>query len=88
MVQNLIRELERRDRACKAYHGNYRNQPDDDTGPLPRPSQILSSMMSGTFTKNLYEAAGAKVFEKAMPAGDRIFIADVGQSPRATETNS
>jgi len=76
MGQNLIRELgAARPAHAKAYHGQLSNQPDDDTGPWPRPSQILSSMMSGTLQKNLYEAAGAKCLKKAMPAGDMIFIA-------------
>jgi hypothetical protein len=73
MVQNLLRELERRDPRMTSVPQQLSNQPDDDTGPLT-PSQPNTFVYDEwDVYKNLYRSRWCKVYEKAMASGDLSF---------------
>jgi nitric oxide reductase NorD protein len=73
MVQNLLRELERRDPRMQSVHRRPSAQADDDTGPL-------TALQPGTFVYdewdvfvNRYRSHWCRVYEKIMPVGDLNF---------------
>jgi hypothetical protein len=76
MVQNLMRELERRDPRMQSVQQRPWFQSDDEAGPL-------TANQAGTFIYDEWdEAAGGyrsrwcKLYEKVMPAGDLNFYRD------------
>jgi hypothetical protein len=73
MVQNLLRELERRDPRMQSVRRQLSNQPDDDTGALTatQPNTFVYDEWDGF--QNIYRGSWCRVYEKAMPAGDLSF---------------
>ena len=82
MVQNLIRELERRDPRMQSVPRQLSNQPDDDTGPLAANQPNTFVYDEWDVYKNLYRSRWCKVFEKSMPAGDMNFYRETLDSHR------
>ena len=73
MVQNLMRELERRDPRMQSVPRRLSNQADDDTGPLTATQPNTFVYDEWDVYKNLYRSRWCRVYEKAMAAGDMSF---------------
>ena len=73
MVQNLMRELERRDPRMQSVQRHSSSQPDDDQGPLTasQPNSFLYDEWDAF--ANQYRARWCKVYENVMPGGDLNF---------------
>ncbi len=82
MVQNLMRELERRDPRMQTVPRQLSNQPDDDSGPLAANQPNTFVYDEWDVYKNFYRSRWCKVFEKAMPAGDMSFYRETLDSHR------
>ena len=76
MVQNLMRELERRDPRMRSVQRRPSQQADDDLGPLSatQPNSFLYDEWD-VFASRFRER-WCKVYEKTMPAGDLHFYRD------------
>ena len=73
MVQNLLRELERRDPRMQSVRRQLSNQPDDDTGALTATQPNTFVYDEWDVFQNLYRGSWCRLYEKAMPAGDVNF---------------
>jgi nitric oxide reductase NorD protein len=82
MVQNLLRELERRDPRMQSVRRQLSNQPDDDTGALTANQPNTFVYDEWDVFQNLYRSSWCKVYEKAMPAGDLNFYRETLLSHR------
>jgi nitric oxide reductase NorD protein len=73
MVQNLMRELERRDPRMQSVQRRPSQQADDDTGPLTatQPNSFIYDEWDAF--ANRYRSRWCKVYEKVMPIGDLNF---------------
>ncbi len=76
MVQNLMRELERRDPRMRSIQRRPSQQADDDMGPLSanQPNTFLYDEWD--VFANRFRERWCKVYEKIMPAGDIQFYRD------------
>ena len=73
MVQNLMRELERRDPRMQSVQRRPSQQSDDETGPLSatQPNSFIYDEWDAF--ANRYRSRWCKVYEKIMPIGDLNF---------------
>lgn len=76
MVQNLMRELERRDPRMESVKRQLSAQSDDDTGPLTATQPNTFVYDEWDVFQNIYRRCWCKVYEKTMPAGDLNFYRD------------
>ncbi len=73
MVQNLMRELERRDPRMQGVKRRLAGQSDEDTGPLSATQPNTFLYDEWDVFQNLYRSRWCRVWEKVMPAGDLDF---------------
>ena len=73
MVQNLMRELERRDPRMESVKRRLAGQSDEDTGPLSATQPNTFLYDEWDVFQNLYRSRWCKVWEKTMPGGDLEF---------------
>ncbi|HVO93048.1 MAG TPA: VWA domain-containing protein, partial [Terriglobales bacterium] len=73
MVQNLMRELERRDPRMQSVQRRPSHQADEDTGPLTanQPNSFIYDEWD--VFANRYRSRWCRVYEKVMPIGDLNF---------------
>ena len=76
MVQNLMRELERRDRRMQSVQQRPWFQSDDDAGSLTANQADTFIYDEWDETAGGYRSCWCKLYEKVMPAGDLNFYRD------------
>jgi nitric oxide reductase activation protein len=80
MVQNLMRELERRDPRMQSVQRRPSQQADEDTGPLTASQPNTYVYDEWNVFENSYRSNWCKVYEKVMPIGDLNFYRETLQS--------
>jgi hypothetical protein len=76
MVQNLMRELERRDPRMRSVQRRPSQQTDEDLGPLTATQPNTFLYDEWDVSANRFRERWCKVYEKMMPAGDIHFYRD------------
>jgi nitric oxide reductase NorD protein len=79
MVQNLMRELERRDPRMQSVQRRPSQQSDEDTGPLSASQPNTYVYDEWNIFENNYRSNWCKVYEKVMPIGDLNFYRETLQ---------
>jgi nitric oxide reductase activation protein len=80
MVQNLMRELERRDPRMQTVERRPSQQADEDTGPLTASQPNTFVYDEWNAFENGYRGSWCRVYEKVMPIGDLHFYRETLQS--------
>jgi nitric oxide reductase activation protein len=80
MVQNLMRELERRDPRMQTIERRPSQQADEDTGPLTASQPNTFVYDEWNAFENAYRGSWCRVYEKVMPIGDLHFYRETLQS--------
>jgi len=76
MVQNLLRELEKRDPRMQSVARRAAPNDDDDTGPLSATQPNTFIYDEWDVFKNRFRSRWCRVYEKTMPTGDLNFYRD------------